>query len=111
MAVARERFKAGDIPELDLNLAEVELARAEGRVLDAERERIPLRIKIAALTGLNDNEIQLSDKIALPPTTVLSQDLVKQALIALPDLLTLTRERCRQLPQALTALATGSRCY
>ena len=31
VAIAGERFKAGDIPELDFNLTKVELARAESR--------------------------------------------------------------------------------
>jgi cobalt-zinc-cadmium efflux system outer membrane protein len=93
VAIAGERFKAGDIPELDFNLSKVELARAESRLLEAERERNPLRIKIASLTGLNESDISLSDKLptsAVPPGT---QELVKLALASRPDLVALALER------------------
>jgi cobalt-zinc-cadmium efflux system outer membrane protein len=93
VSVAGERFKAGDIPELDFNLAKVELARAESRLLEIEREKIPLRIKIGCLTGLNEHDIQLSDKLSLPPPTLKPQDLVTQALATRPDLMALARER------------------
>jgi len=93
VAIAGERFKAGDIPELDLNLTKVELARAESRLLEVEREVIPLRIKIASLTGLNESDINLSDKLSAPITSPKTQDLVKQALASRPDLLALARER------------------
>lgn len=119
VAVAGERFKAGDIPELELNLSRVELARAESRLLEIERDRIPLRIKIASLTGLNETDVNLSDTLLAPfspPSpdkqdkclndgmfcqntsehTVLltkTQNLVKQALTSRPDLLSLAHER------------------
>lgn len=93
VAIAEERFKAGDIPELDLNIAKVELARAENRVLEVERERTPFRIKIASLTGLNESDINLSEQFITPKSSVTAQDLVKQALTSRPDLLALTRER------------------
>jgi cobalt-zinc-cadmium efflux system outer membrane protein len=121
VAISGERFKAGDIPELDFNLTKVELARAESRLLEVERERIPLRIKIASLTGLNESDINLSDKLSAPmpspspdkqdtcvndvmfcqntsehtflPTK--TQELVKQALASRPDLLALALERDR----------------
>lgn len=93
VTVAGERFKAGDIPELDLNLAKVELARAESRELEVERERIPLRIKISSLTGLTEDVIMLSDKqSALIPASK-KVDLVKRALTSRPDLLALACER------------------
>ena len=93
VAIAGERFKEGDIPELDFNLAKVELARAESRLLEVERERIPLRIKIASLTGLNESDIKLSDKLSAPIQSLKTQDLVRQALALRPDLLELARER------------------
>jgi len=92
VAIAGERFTAGDIPELDLNLAKVELARAESRLLEVERERIPLRIKIASLTGLNEHEINLSANLSALTAAPAAQDLVKQALASRPDLLALARE-------------------
>jgi cobalt-zinc-cadmium efflux system outer membrane protein len=101
-AIAGDRFKADDIPELDLNLAKVELARAESRLLEVERERIPLRIKIASLTGLNQNDIKLSDKLSAP---IKSLDLVKLALASRPDLLALARELDRAETESRLATA------
>jgi cobalt-zinc-cadmium efflux system outer membrane protein len=92
-AIAGERFKAGDISELEFNLAKVELARAESRLLEVERESIPLRIKIASLTGLNETDVNLSDADFRPTLSKSRQELVKQALASRPDLLALALER------------------
>jgi cobalt-zinc-cadmium efflux system outer membrane protein len=93
VSIAGERFKAGDIPELDFNLAKVELVRAESRLLEVEREKIPLRIKISALTGLNENDIHPSDKFSTAFPSLNPQGLVKQALALRPDLLALAHDR------------------
>ncbi|MFA7061010.1 MAG: TolC family protein [Pedobacter sp.] len=93
VAIAEERFKAGDIPELDLNLAKVELARAETRLLEAERDKTAPRIKIASLTGLNESDINLSEKLSVPNIPPKANALVTQAFASRPDLLALTCER------------------
>jgi cobalt-zinc-cadmium efflux system outer membrane protein len=93
VSIAGERFKAGDIPELELNLAKVELVRAENRLLEVDRERIPLRIKIASLTGLNESDITLSDSLSAQKVSPVTQEIVKQALASRPDLLALSSER------------------
>ncbi len=103
--VAGERFKAGDIPELDLNFVKVELARAESRLLEIEREQIPLLIKIVALTGLKEDEIILADKpyagIPVPPKT----DVITLALVTRPDLLALISERDKAATESRLAAA------
>ncbi len=91
--ITGERFKADDIPELELNLAKVELARAGNRLLEIERERISLRIKIASLTGLKENDINLSDKLSAPIPSPKNQDFIKHALASRPDLMALALER------------------
>ena len=93
VAIAEERFKAGDIPELELNLARVELVRAETRLLEVEREKTPLRIRIASLTGLNESDIKLSEEQTTLKLSQNAQELARQALASRPDLLALTRER------------------
>jgi cobalt-zinc-cadmium efflux system outer membrane protein len=93
VVIAEERFKAGDISELDFNLAKVELTRAESRLLEAGREQTPLRIKIASLTGLSESDIKLSDTFSTPTISPLTQDLVTMALASRPDLLALSRDR------------------
>lgn len=52
LKVAGDRFEAGDIPELELNLARVEVARSRGRKTEAEREVEPSRSKLFSLMGL-----------------------------------------------------------
>jgi len=93
LSIAGERFRAGDIPELDFNLAKVELARGESRLLEVEREVRPLRIKIASLTGLNESDVKPPDTLSTPLLSPTSVDLVKQALASRPDLLALASER------------------
>lgn len=93
VAVAGERFKAGDIPELDFDLARVELARAESRLLEVEREGMPLRVKIASLTGLNEADITLAGKLSVPLVSPKTDGLVHQALASRPDYLALALER------------------
>lgn len=92
VAVADERFKAGDIPELELNLAKVELVRAETRLLEIEKEKNPHRIKIASLTGLKNSDLNLSDTFITPKLFQNTHDLIKQAIASRPDLQALTRE-------------------
>lgn len=104
-AVAGERFAAGDIPELDLNLAKVELARAESRLLEVERERIPLRIKIASLTGLKEDEIMLDDKPSVTIQMPQKANLVTLALASRPDIQALARERDRAATESRLAYA------
>lgn len=93
VTIAEERFKVGDIPELDLNLAKVELARAESRLIETERDGLPLRIRISSLTGLDGASFELSDDLATPVVSQTSQELLKQALASRPDLQALALER------------------
>jgi cobalt-zinc-cadmium efflux system outer membrane protein len=95
VAIAGERFKAGDIPELDLNITKVELARAENRLLEIERELFPLRIKIASLSGLKESDVSVADTLIPPKRPLGREELVSQALAARPDFLALVREHDR----------------
>jgi cobalt-zinc-cadmium efflux system outer membrane protein len=51
--VTRERLTAGDIPELEMNLVKVELARSEGAKIDVEK-------------ALNQNQAELLTLMGLP---------------------------------------------
>ena len=93
MTIAEERFKAGDIPELELNISKIELARAESRLLEAEREGLSLRIRMSPLTGLNEASFKLSDDLATPVVSQTIQELLKQALASRPDIQALALER------------------
>lgn len=51
LEITRARLAAGDIPELEVNLALVELARSEGRKNEAERDLNQLLAKLRILLG------------------------------------------------------------
>lgn len=56
LRIAGERLAAGEVAELDVNLARVEAARAEGRKIDAERETAPVQQRLLLLMGLSPGE-------------------------------------------------------
>jgi cobalt-zinc-cadmium efflux system outer membrane protein len=92
VSIAEERFKAGDIPELDLNLARVELIRADSRLLQSESELAPPRIRISALTGLDEHDIMLADTPVHKPVQPLDE-LTKHALATRPDMRAMSHEQ------------------
>ena len=103
--VAGERFKAGDIPELELNLAKVELARAESRLIEAERDGIQLRLRMSLLTGLSEVAFNPADDLATPAVSQTIQELRKQALASRPDLQALALERSKAETETRLAVA------
>jgi cobalt-zinc-cadmium efflux system outer membrane protein len=54
--VAKERLAAGDIPELEMNLVKVELARSEGSKIDVEKSLYQNQAKLWTLMGLSTGE-------------------------------------------------------
>lgn len=56
LRIAGERLAAGEVAELDVNLAKVEAARAEGRKIDAERETTPAQQRLLLLMGSPPDE-------------------------------------------------------
>jgi len=93
--IAGERFKAGDIPELELNLARVELARAKSRLLDIEREKAVALTAISSLTGLDKNDINVTTSFSAIKLSQGKEYLIKQAFASRPDLRALLRERVK----------------
>jgi len=93
LEMARERFAAGDIPELEVNLARVEVARSQGKRIVAERELVPVRARLATLLGLEPGEeaavIAPTDE---KPFTAGVADLVTRARENRPDLKALTAD-------------------
>ena len=61
--------------------------------MEAGREQIPLRIKIASLTGLKESDLTLSEPLSAPAASQATLELAKLALASRPDLLALSRER------------------
>jgi cobalt-zinc-cadmium efflux system outer membrane protein len=97
LAMARERFAAGDIPELEVNLARVEKARSDsGRAL-AEREIVPARIRLATLLGLEPgSEATVDDPPEEKPYTAGIAGLVQRARENRPDIKGLAAELAKE---------------
>lgn len=86
LEVARERLEAGDIPELELNLARVEVARSEGRKIEAERELYPAKARLLSLMGLPPGEANLAGTLEGKPLLKSLEELKVLALGGRPDL-------------------------
>ena len=95
--VTKDRLAAGDIPELEMNLAKVELTRSEGTRIEVERELLQSRARLftfmglpsgetPAIAGALDNSFSLNKSLA---------DLKQLALGHRPDLKALEAEKSR----------------
>lgn len=102
--ITKQRFDAGDVPELELNLARVEVARSDGRKAEAERELFPVKAKLLSLMGLpRDEAAEFTGPLEPVPFTKTVADLKRLALEKRPDLKALEAEQARR--EAETALA------
>lgn len=95
--VTKERLTAGDIPELEMNLVKVELARGEGARIDVEKALDQNQAKLWTLMGLSPGEYPvfvgaLEAEVSMTKTLV---DLKQLALEKRPDLKALDAERSR----------------
>lgn len=97
LEVTKDRLAAGDIPELEMNLAKVELTRSEGARIEVERALLQTRSRLFAFMGLPageapaiagtlDNGFSLNKNLA---------DLKQLALGKRPDLKALEAEKSR----------------
>lgn len=106
--VAKQRFEAGDIPELEVNLARVEVARSEGRRTDAERELLPAKARLLTLMGLPPSESAgFSGSLEGTPFNKTLPELKALALAIRPDIKTLAAENAKG--DASIALAKAER--
>lgn len=97
LEVTKDRLAAGDIPELEMNLAKVELTRSEGARIEIERALLQTRARLftfmglpagetPAIAGALDNGFSLNKNLA---------DLKQMALGKRPDLKALDAEKSR----------------
>lgn len=94
--ITKQRFEVGDIPELELNLASVEVARSRGREVEAERELSPTKARLLALLGLPSGEsATFSGTLDGTPFTKKLEDLKVHALKKRPDLKALEAEKAK----------------
>ncbi len=97
LEVTKDRLAAGDIPELEMNLAKVELTRSEGARIEVERALLQAKARLftfmglpageaPAIAGALDNGFSLNKNLA---------DLKQLALGKRPDLKALETEKSR----------------
>lgn len=109
LGVTTERLAAGDIPELEMNLAKVELARSEGTRIEVERALLHTKERLftlmglpsgetAAIAGSLDNSFSLGKHLA---------ELKQLALAKRPDLKTLVAEKARDDAEVVLSEAEG----
>ena len=108
LEVTNQRLEAGDIPELEVNLARVEVARSEGRKVEAERELHPARARLLAIMGLPPNEAaSFSGSLEGNPSAITVAELKGLALAKRPDVGVLEAEKAKG--DAEIALARAER--
>jgi cobalt-zinc-cadmium efflux system outer membrane protein len=108
LLVARERFEAGDIPELEVNLARVEMARSQGRKAQAERGIEPSRLKLFSLMGLPPGpRIAIRGPLEKKEFSTRVENLKAMALSRRPDLLALAVEKEKADAEIRLAEAEG----
>ncbi len=106
--ITRQRFASGDVPELEVNLARVEMARSEERKAGAERELYPAKARLLLLIGLPQEEAaSFSGTLEGKPFAKTLGELKGLALAKRPDLKALEAETARG--DAEVALARAER--
>ncbi len=107
--VTKERLAAGDIPELEMNLVKVELARSEGARIDVEKALNQNQAKLWTLMGLSPGESPavvgtLEAEASMTKSLV---DLKQLAHGKRPDLKALEIEKSRGESDIILAQAEG----
>lgn len=109
LEVTRERLAAGDIPELEMNLVKVELARSEGSRIDVAKGLNQSQARLWTLMGLPGGESPaLAGNLdaGVPMTTSLP-DLKRLAGENRPDIKALETEKSRGETDITLARAEG----
>ncbi len=106
LRIAGERLAAGEVAELDVNLAKVEAALAEGRKIDAETETAPVQQRLSLLMGLPPGEtVKLSGSLYAEVVAGELVELKRQALENRHDLKALKSEIDKAGAEVLLARA------
>lgn len=95
--VTNERLAAGDIPELEMNLVKVELARSEGARIEVAKVMLQNQARLSALMGLPpDSQPAIEGKLEADVPGAKSLANLKQlAQVNRPDLKALEAEKVR----------------
>jgi cobalt-zinc-cadmium efflux system outer membrane protein len=106
LEVTKQRLEEGDIPELEVNLARVEVARSEERRAEAERELYPAKARLLALMGLPQGETaNFSGTLEVNPFSKTLGELKELALARRPDLKALEAEKAKGDAEVVLARA------
>lgn len=106
LRIAGERLAAGEVAELDVNLAKVEAARSEGIKIDAERESAPIQQRLMLLMGSPPGETVSVNALSVSGVFAGGlEELKKQALENRHDLKALKSEMEKAGAEALLARA------
>jgi cobalt-zinc-cadmium efflux system outer membrane protein len=107
--VTIERLAAGDIPELEMNLTKVELARSEGARIDVEKSVIRNQAKLCTVMGLSPGVYPAIDGQFEPGITMKKSldDLKQLSHEKRPDLKALEAEKNRGTADIAFARAEG----
>ncbi len=106
LEVTKQRFEAGDVPELEVNLARVEVARSEGRKADVERDLYPAKARLLTLMGLSaDEKAGFAGTLEVKPYTKDLEELKKLAQARRPDLMALEAEKAKNEAEITLAQA------
>lgn len=105
--VAKERLAAGDIPELELNLVRVELARSEGIRIESARTMAQNQSRLWSLMGgPAGNRPEIAGKLETDTTMALPITELKQlASVNRPDIKAIEAEKSRGEADIALALA------
>jgi len=97
LEITRERLAAGDIPELEVNLARVELVRSEARKIEAERGLSLLLARLRTLLGVPaGEEVEFIGVGERKPLGVSLEEVLRLALGNRPDLKNFEAARDRE---------------
>lgn len=94
LSIANQRFKAGDLPELEVRLADLDLHKQQLRLTEQQTALATARRQLARLLGLTG--IQELPQLAITPTPRAAlpgdEQLLSQALQQRPDLVVMQQE-------------------
>ncbi len=96
--VAKIRFQAGDLPELEVQLAELDRRRNELRQMEAKAALESSRQRLAALLGMKDARLlpMVGELPKLPANSTADENLLSAALHYRPDYRTYRLEEQRE---------------
>lgn len=106
--VTKERFAAGDIAEMDVNLARVDTARSEGSKVEAEQELVQHRQRLITLIGTtSQTALKLAEPLNYSSLKFSLSELKAISLSTRPDLQTAAADIEKSQAELVLARSEG----